>query len=269
MTARPPVLLTGAAGRLGAILRPRLLAKYGGLRSTDRNPVTPSPNEEFLACDLADLANLTRVAQGCRTILHFGACAHHQDFPAIFQGNIVGAYNMFEAARQNGVTRVVFASSVHVVGFYPKDGALDANAPHRPDSLYGASKCFGEDLARLYWDKHGIECASLRIGMCGHGTSVGSLAPVWLSDGDLWHLVEACLDAPLIGFTVMYGASNNPDVPWHNGHAAHIPFVPKDRLAAVAFPADESAKRGKGDPAALFIGGNFTAVDYDSPIRKR
>ncbi|MGE0733459.1 MAG: NAD-dependent epimerase/dehydratase family protein [Alphaproteobacteria bacterium] len=269
MTVRPPVLLTGAAGRLAAILRPRLLAKYGGLRSTDRHPVTPLPNEEFLACELADMAALTRIAQGCRTVLHFAASAHHEDFPAILQGNIVGAYHVFEAARQGGATRVVFASSVHAVGFHPKDGMLDASAPHRPDGLYGASKCFGEDLARLYWDKHGIECASLRIGMCGHGTSVGALAPVWLSEDDLWRLVEACLDAPLVGFTVMYGASNNPDVPWHNGHAAHIPFVPKDRLDSIAFPADESAKRNKGNPASLFIGGHFAAVDYDHPIGKR
>jgi uronate dehydrogenase len=267
VNARPPILLTGAAGLLGNDLRPRLLAKYGSLRSTDRTEVAPLPHEEFVACDLGDPTKLATTVDGCRTVLHFGGVAHHADFPEILQGNIVGAYNLFEAARQAGVSRIVFASTGHVVGFHPKAGKLDANAPHRPDSLYGLSKCFGEDLARLYWDKHGIECAALRIGICGHGTAVGAFAPIWLSNDDLWRMIEACLDAPLVGFTVLYGASDNRHLPWHNGLAAHIPYAPKDGLDRAHYPTDEAVKKMQGDPAAIFIGGPLCAAEYRNPTK--
>jgi len=268
VAAESPVLLTGAAGRLGAILRPRLLAKYGSLRSTDRLPLTPLPNEAFCAGDLADPAAVTQAVEGCRTVVHFGARAHNDDVAEILHGNVVGTHHLFEAARQSGVTRIVFASSGHVVGFYPTNGNLDADAPHRPDSFYGVSKCFGEDLARLYWDKYGIECACLRIGVCGFGAADAAQAPIWLGEDDLWRMVEACLDAPLVGFTVLYGASDDANAPWHNGLAPHIGFAPQDKRAPATYPSGEAAKQRRGDPAALFIGAHFSAVDYRSPRKK-
>lgn len=266
MYERGPILLTGAAGRLGAVLRPSLLAKYGALRCTDIAPAPLLAGEDFRRCDLGDAAAVADVVAGCRAIVHFGAATNECEFPELLHTNIVGTYNVFEAARRHGIARIVFASTGHVVGFHLKNGKIDVDAPHRPDSIYGLSKCFGEDLARLYWDKHGIECAALRIGVCGHGPPGGPFAPIWLSEADLRRLVEACLDAPLVGFTVVYGSSDNLELPWHNAGAAHIPFVPIDRNHDGA--RVDTTPQMTGDPAALFIGGTFCADGYDPPAKR-
>lgn len=266
MHARGPLLLTGAAGLLGGHLRQRLLAKYGSLRSTDVAAAPSLSGDDFRRCDLGDIAALAQVVDGCRTIVHFGAVSIGSDVRSIIDANIVGTLNLFEAARKHGVARIVFASSGHVVGFHLKNGKLDAAAQHRPDSIYGLSKCFGEDLARLYWDKHGIECAVLRLGICGFGTAVGAYAPIWLSEDDLWRLVEASLDAPLVGYSIVYGASNNPQVPWHNDQAKHIAFVPQDRHPAAPPIA---AREITDDPASIFIGGVECARGYGRPDGKR
>lgn len=268
MRTQRPILLTGAAGRLAAILRPSLLARYGALRSTDIASVAALPGEDVRRCDLGDAAAADDVVAGCRTIVHFGGAASSGGFTELLHANVVGTYNLFEAARRHRVARIVFASSGHVVGFHLKNGQIDADAPHRPDSLYGLSKCFGEDLARLYWDKHGIECAAVRIGMCGFGPPSGPFAPIWLSDADLCRLVEACLDAPLIGFTVIYGSSNNRDLPWHNARATHIPFTLIDRNYDPQTAHTQSAHQMSGDPASLFIGGAICAAGYIPPNEK-
>ena len=160
-----PVLLTGASGTLGRLLAPQLASRYGSLRMTDivDFPGPLPPGAEFQRLDLSDAAAFAQMAHGIDTIVHFAGIGTEQAFEAILAANIVGVAHVFEAARQAGA-RVVFASTNHTIGFYPRGETVAITDPGRPDGFYGLSKLYGEMLGRLYFDKHGVESVHLRIG---------------------------------------------------------------------------------------------------------
>lgn len=258
-----PILLTGAAGGLGSALRPRLLERYGKLRSSDIAMFGPAlAGEEIMIGDIADETFCDRIADGCGALIHLGGRASEDSWEVIHRANIVGCFNMFDAARVAGVTRVIFASSNHAIGFHPVSEKLDAGARQRPDSLYGVSKAFGEDLASLYVDKHGMEVACLRIGSCfPQPTDVRQLA-TWLSYADLFRLIVACLEAPKLGFAVVYGASNNSRGYWDNSKTPEIVFTPEDSADAFAAKlAPDGDKRDPSDPAVKHQGGAFVTFE--------
>ena len=114
--------------------------------------------------DIAQMADMLRITAGVDAILHLGGVSAEADWEPILEANIVGCYNVFEAARQNGVKRVLFATSNHAVGFYRRDETIDHRVYPRPDSRYGLSKVFGEQLGSLYADKYGLQVLCLRIG---------------------------------------------------------------------------------------------------------
>ena len=227
--AKKKILVTGGAGRIGGIVRRFLGSKYE-LSVLDREPVEGVPS---LVADLADLDAIRPAFEGQDAVVHLGAePSGGTAWDAVLPSNIVGVYNVMEVCREAGVGRVVFASTNHVVGYYPEkddpyravfEGRLD-DAPRpfpllsteqvRPDCLYGVSKAFGESLGSLYWDKYGISFIALRIGAVSTGTewyrqSYPSLA-MWLSHRDAAQLIERSIDAPhSVGFQVVYGISNN------------------------------------------------------------
>ena len=257
-----PLLLTGAAGMLGSWLRPHLVRRPGGLRSSDIRAFGPAlDGEEIKLADLADAPAVDRIVAGASGIVHLGAVKVEDSFDRILQSNVVGTYNVFEAARRHGVKRIVYASSIHVIGFYPTSQHIDSEAPLRPDSYYGVSKAFGESLARLYVDKAEMEIACLRIGV----TLPKPMAPrnlwTWLSVPDLLRLVETCLDTPKLGFAVVYGVSNNRRRWWDNSKSG-IDYQPLDDAETyVAELMPDGDTRDPEDPGVNFHGGPFVALD--------
>ena len=169
-TATPPVpfnrlLLTGAAGGLGKVLRERLRPYAQVLRLSDIADMAPaSANEEVQPCDLSDKHAVHHLVEGVDAILHFGGVSVERSFEEVLGANICGIFHIYEAARRHGVKRVIFASSNHVIGFYQQGEHLDAHSPRRPDSYYGLSKSYGEDMASFYFDRYGIQTVSIRIG---------------------------------------------------------------------------------------------------------
>lgn len=258
MTQRRPVLLTGAAGALGHWLRPHLAKRAGGLRSTDIRPFGPAlEGEEIAPADLADAAAVDRVAAGTEAIVHFGAVSVEDSFARILQANMIGTHNVLEAARRHGVRRIVYASSIHVVGFYPTTEQVGADAPPRPDSYYGVSKAFGENLARLYVEKAALEVACLRIGVVLAEPTAPRNLWTWLSPADLLRLVDTYLDAPRLGFTIVYGISDN-DRRWWLNDKAEPPFRPQENAedhAARLLP--DGDRRDPADPGVRYHGGPF------------
>jgi uronate dehydrogenase len=223
------LLLTGAAGGLGTALRERLKANCDVLRLSDRGKLgTAGPAEEVSVADLADAQAIYQTVQGCDAIVHMGGMSQEGPFEPILQGNILGVYNLYEAARQHGVKRVIFASSNHVTGFYRQDEVITPAHPARPTGLYGASKAFGEDLSRMYFDRYGIETACLRIGSSYAEPTDRRMLATWLSFDDLHRLITACLTTPVLGHTIMYGVSNNAVSWWDNSTVRHVGFVPQD-----------------------------------------
>lgn len=181
-TPIPRLLLTGAAGALGRVLRPALKPHATILRVSDRAPLGDAvPGEETIACDLADAAAVRALLTNVDAVVHMGGFATDGPMATIFASNIVGVQNLYEAARVNRVKRIVFASSNHVIGFYPRSQKIDTEAAPRPDSYYGVSKAFGEDLSRYYFDRCGIETVCLRIGSARAAPTDRRMLATWLS----------------------------------------------------------------------------------------
>ena len=265
MTRFDTILITGAAGRLGTELRRGLAPLARRLRLTDVAPVADlQPNEEALCFDLADEAATHAACHGVDAIVHFGGVPLERPWEQILNANIRGSYHVYEGARKHGVRRVVYASSVHAIGYHRLEDHIDADAPHRPDGLYGLSKCFTEDLGRLYWDKFGIETAALRIFSSFPEPADRRMLWSWLSFADCIRLVTAALTAPRVGFTLSFGLSDNAVNPVDNRRAGHLGYVAQDNTEA--FRAGVEAKFPPPDPKAPAVrrlGGWF--VDLGHP----
>lgn len=256
------LLLTGAAGALGGALRGRLQANCRVLRLSDRADLgVPAEHEEIVQADLADAAAVHAMVEGVDAIVHLGGVSVEAPFQPILQANIVGMYNLYEAARQHGTRRVVFASSNHVTGFYRQSETINASHPPRPDGLYGVSKAFGEDLSRYYFDRFGIETACVRIGSAFPEPKDRRMLATWLSVDDLHRLITACLTTPVLGHTILFGMSNNAVTWWDNSQARHVGYAPQDssdgfREAVFA----RTSAPDLNDPVAQFQGGAFVRI---------
>jgi uronate dehydrogenase len=253
------LLLTGAAGGLGRELRRRLPAHCDLLRVSDVAALgAAAPHEEVAPADLSDADAVLALLDGVDAVVHMGGVSTEQPWEAILPANIVGAYNLYEAARRHGVRRVVFASSNHVTGFYRQDEVIPAGAPPRPDGLYGLSKAFGEDLAQLYFDRHGIETVSLRIGSSFPAPRDRRMLHTWMSFDDMERLVLAALAARDVGHSIICGMSANPQPWWDNTPAAHIGYAPQDSSAPYAAEIERNTPPGDpADPAVIYQGGAF------------
>ena len=258
------LLITGAAGNLGRELRQGLAHLTTTLRITDRVDMEAyGDHEEIMPCELSDFDGIMKVVEGCDAIVHFGAAPVERPWQEVLESSIMGGYNVYEAARRHGVKRIIYASSIHAVGYERREVGADTDTPHNPDTLYGVSKCFVEDLAKLYFNKWGIESACLRINSCFPEPADRRHLATWLSFGDLVHLVERCLVSERIGHTVVYGISDNQEAFFSNHKVAHLGYKPKD--SAEDYRAKVEARVGPGDPhdpAIEFVGGFLCAYGH-------
>ena len=258
------ILITGAAGRLGTELRRGLAPLARKLRLADVAPISDlKPNEEALRFDLADMDAVIAACDGVDAIIHFGGAPHERPWDEVLNANIRGSYHIYEGARKHGVKRVIYASSVHAIGYHDLETHIDAAAAHRPDSLYGLSKCFVEDLGRLYWDKFGIESAMLRIFSSFPEPADRRMLWSWLSFDDCIRLVSAALTAPRVGFTVSFGISDNTVKPVDNRLAGHLGYHPTDNTER--FRAAMEARTDTPDPrapAVRALGGWFVDIGH-------
>ncbi len=257
------LVLTGAAGRLGGILRAPMAAMCDELFTTDlaEDVGTLNANETYVQANLNDLDAMVDLLKGAEMVVHFGAIGDEAPWDDILQSNIIGAYNIWEAAHRNKLRRVVYASSIHAVGMHKKTDAIGVDAPHKPDTYYGLAKCFAEDLASLYWDKNGIEAVCMRILSCAPEVTNSRAVGSWLSDDDMVHLVERAVDTPITGYSVVYGVSNNDRSPVDNSGAAHLGYRPKDNAEQLAKKIyAEQGPLDPHDPANTHHGGPFASV---------
>jgi uronate dehydrogenase len=263
------ILVTGAAGDIGTRLRKLLKGAYPRIRWSDkRTPGDLAPDEEFIAADLADYAQVETIVAGIDGIAHFGGYSVEGDWPTILSANIVGCRNLFEAAYRAGVKRVVFASSNHAVGFYPREKKIGVDVTVRPDSRYGVSKAFGEALGALYADKHGLAVTCLRIGNVADAPVDKRRLSIWLAPQDLVRLVRIGLEHPDIRFEIFYGASDNAASWWDNSNARRFGYKPQGR--AEDYRAQAMAAQAKLPPdsvAERFQGGPFCSDEYDADKR--
>lgn len=259
------VMYTGGTGRMGVVIRESLAGRYDAVRLLSRSPVDSlHESESVIRGDLTDLAAVEAAAEDVDVIIHLGGISDEAPFEEILESNILGTYNVYEAARRQHVRRVVFASSNHAIGFYPTDVALTASMPVRPDTYYGTSKVFGEGLARLYYDKWGIESVCLRIGSFRQRPEDERQLSTWLSHRDGVELIRCSVETADVGFVVAFGVSANRRSWWKDDPGA----------ASLGFRAVHDSEgfadsvRGRSvavdvQPEALTRqGGPFTQADY-------
>lgn len=253
------LLLTGAAGGLGRQLRPRLRRLCATLRVSDIAELgAAAAGEEVRPARLEDAQAVHALLDGVNAVVHLGGVSTEQPWQPILEANVMGVVHLYEAARKHGVKRIVFASSNHVTGFYRQDEVISPQDPVRPDGFYGLSKAWGENVSRYYFDRHGIESACLRIGSSFPEPRDRRMLATWLSYDDLDRLVTACLTAPVLGHTVVYGVSDNHTVWWDNTGARHVGYRPQD--SSERFRAELEARQPTidlGDPASIYQGGAF------------
>ena len=262
------VLITGAGGGIGGSLRETLRGVYPVLRLSDRVKLAPPRSgnegiEEVDQTDIADMAQVERMVDGVDGIIHLGGISGENTWENILEGNIVGLYNVFEAARRAGVKRIVMATSNHAVGFYPRSQTIDHTVVPRPDSRYGVSKAFSEALASLYSDKHGIGFLCTRIGNFGVKPIDSRRLSIWISPRDYTQLVRIGLEHPDIRYEIVYGVSGNQRSWYDNSNAYRLGYRPQDDSepqAAEILAAE--AGTPKNPIAERYQGGTFCADDY-------
>jgi uronate dehydrogenase len=261
------ILITGAAGEIGTVLRAGLAGSYSLLRLLDVRPcANAGKGEEAVVADITDLDAVTTATRDIDCVVHLAGVPREGPWDQILPKNVAGTYNLFEAARRSGVKRVIFASSNHVIGFYRVGNKVDENALVRPDSRYGVSKVFGEAVGRLYADKHGLSVACLRIGSFRDAPKNARELRTWISHRDTVQLVRRCIDAPAFHFIVVYGVSANTRNPWHDKTAQRIGYRPEDN--AEKYAAELEGKTYPPGPARDFHGGDPCASEFSGDASK-
>jgi len=258
------ILITGAAGKIGDALRKGLRGRYPLIRLLDIVPLgTAEAGEDIFATDIRDIAALEKPMAGIDCVVHLAGASEEAEWEKVLPLNIEGCFNVFEAARRQGVKRIVFASSNHAVGFHRRERFIDNTVVPRPDTRYGVSKIFGEAVGRLYADKHGLSVACLRIG-----TFRTPDRPVdarglltWISHRDMVQLVGRCIDHPNYHFVIVYGVSKNLRSRWDNTNVKFLGYCPEDD--SEVFAAEILAPGTKEDEvAAQFHGAHYCQMEF-------
>lgn len=258
------VLITGAAGGVGTHLRKLMKPLYNEIILSDLNePASLQPDEKFIAANLNDLTAVEELVDGVDGIVHMGGVSIEGPWESILNSNIIGCYNLFEAARRKGVKRIIFASSNHAVGFYPRSETIDNNVTPRPDTRYGVSKAFGEALGAMYAYKHGLGVTCLRIGNVGLEPLDERRLSIWISPEDLVQLIRIGLERPNLVFEVMYGISDNERAWFDNAHAKELGYKPTAKSEEFAEKVLAAQAAIPADPIAdYYQGGAFCADEY-------
>ncbi|MGH3191258.1 MAG: NAD-dependent epimerase/dehydratase family protein [Streptosporangiaceae bacterium] len=263
------IVITGAAGLVGSMLRPRLARPDRTLRLLDVAPLAAGPGEEAIGASVTDMDAMTAACRGADAVIHLAGVPGEAPWPRIRELNINGGYVTFEAARRAGTPRVIFASSNHAVGFTPRaDFPVPDYAFPAPDTYYGVSKAAVEALAAMYHYRHGMDAICVRILSCFPRPQNVRMLSTWLSPDDTGRLFEACLTVPAPGFRVIFGVSANTRGGWVClAEAEALGYHPQDD--AEAYAAEIIAADGEPDPATdpvlRYLGGEFTLPDAQVP----
>jgi uronate dehydrogenase len=264
------ILVTGAAGGIGTGLRRLLKGVYPKLRLSDvKTPADLGADEDFMPAELTDMQAIGRAVSGVDGIVHLGGFSVEGPWDTILKSNIIGCYNLFDAAARAGVKRVVFASSNHAIGFYPRHRRLGIEAATRPDSRSGASKAFGEAIGALYAFKHGLRVTCIRIGNFADKPVDRRRLSIWVSPADLAQLVRIGLEHPDIRYEIFYGISDNARGWWDNSAAYRLGYRPQGRAEEHRDEALAAQAKLATDPIAeWYQGGPFCSDEFSGGIER-
>lgn len=258
------ILITGAAGGIATLMRPRLRREGRTLRLLDIVRPAPAADGEAVEIVEASVTDPEAMARACAdvdAVVHLGGHSRENSWAETLSVNIDGTRTVLDAARRTGVRRVVLASSNHVAGFRPLSEAatLAADSPPRPDTYYGVSKAAMEALGSLYHSRFGIDVICIRIGACFEAVGDERGLGLWLSPDDCARLLESCLSHPSPGYRVIWGVSDNARRPVPLTEAAELGYASRDDAEAVF------ASRVAANTSHELLGGPFTSAPLGEP----
>ncbi|MEM6849367.1 MAG: NAD(P)-dependent oxidoreductase [Pseudomonadota bacterium] len=262
------IVMTGAAGGVGQMLRPLLAQRYTMVLSDRADaPADLAANETWVQADLTRAEDMMELMRGADGLIHLGGQSIEADWQTVHAPNIAGLHNVFEACRDNGVPRVIFASSNHAVGFYSRDRRIGVDEAVRPDGLYGLSKAFGEAMGSLYADKFGLRVMSIRIGNIAQKPADKRRLAIWMHPDDLMQMIAIGLEHPDVHHNIVYGASHNERAWWDNSAAFALGYKPAHSAEDhVDYALAEQAKIAADPVGDLLQGGTFCADGFDGDL---
>ena len=217
--------------------------------------------------DLRDPANVDRLLRGVDVLIHMAGTSVERPLPEIIENNLVGLHAVYEGARRHRVKRIVFASSNHAIGMHETTEKLDPDCDFRPDGFYGLSKMWGEGMARLYWDKHGIESVCVRIGSAIPKPTEARHLSTWFGLDDLMQFMMCCIATPDVGFLVAWGVSNNTRSYWAPTGCERLGYRPAQN--AEDFAPEILRQQNPLDAIGrAHQGGSFASHDF-TPVERR
>jgi uronate dehydrogenase len=264
-SVQSPVLLTGAAGMIGRMVRPLLAADGWEVHCLDRDP---NGDPAVAAIDVLDSDALDAATVGCGSVVHLAGIPGEAPLAQILEANVQGTQAVLDAALRRGIRRVVLASSNHAVGMWEREADVDLQVDirPRPDTFYGVAKVAAEALGQLYADRFGLEVVSLRIGSCLPQPRNRRELATWLSPGDAARLLMASLSGEVRGHVIAYGVSANTRGWWDLSTARKLGYDPQDDAEAFAdsLPNEGRARRSRTGveppPAPERVGGPLTSI---------
>lgn len=260
------VVVTGAAGRIGARLCGKLADHGHDVVGADRVKLSSPPHGwRFEHADISDQAATTELLRDHRAdgVVHLAGNPHESSLREALNSHVLLTQTVLHAMNSAGTRRLVYASSNHAVGFLPKtDGLAPSGTRPRPDTYYGTANAAAEALVSLWVDRYDIEAVCVRIGSVAEKPTSRHLMALWLSPSDTARLMNACLTAADVRYEVIFGMSANTRGWFDLGPAMALGYQPQDdseRFAAEieALPDDDQAQRER-----QFIGGHFTAPEF-------
>lgn len=258
------ILIIGAAGNIGTALRREFGAAGLRLRLVDIRPVeSPAGNEEVAEGSLGDLSSLVAAMRGVSAVVNLAGCVTDAGIEEQIDGNVRGAFNVYEAARLAGVERVVYASTHHVVGYHSRGRRIGAETILRPDSRYGLTKAFGEQAGAFYADRYGLRVLCIRIGFANDRPIDRRRLSIWTSWRDLAQLVRIGIEHPGLRYAIVYGVSANTRGFFDNETAFALGYKPQDD--AEDFAATVLAETPPEDPARVgskIVGGTLGENEF-------
>jgi uronate dehydrogenase len=264
------VLITGAAGIVGTLMRPRLRREGRVLRLLDVAPLPaaePGEAVELISGSVTDPDVMAQACQEVDALIHLGGLSRENSWENTLNVNIHGSQVVLEAARNAGVPRVVLASSNHAAGFRELSQAgetgLPADSTPRPDTFYGVSKAAIEALGSLYHSRFGMDVICIRIGSLFERPMDARALATWLSPDDGARLFEACLTCPSPGYRLVWGVSDNTRRFLSLAEAEALGYRSQDNAEKFAGEfADRPAPAGE---AARYVGGPFCTTPLGVP----
>ena len=262
------ILMTGANGGVGSLMRPLLRQRYRNLVLSDREEVADlDAGETFRPAQLGNIDDVLQAVSGADAVIHLGGQATEASWDVIQEANINGLFNIFEACRVSGVERFVFASSNHAVGMYSRQRRIGGGDKVRPDTRYGLSKAIGEAMGSLYADKHGMRVLSIRIGNVANAPADHRRLSIWIHPEDLMQLVVIGLEHPDLHNEIVFGASDNERSWWDNSTAFKLGYRPAHRAEDHAINVLEEQKKIAPDPVGDRLqGGGFASDEFSGDL---